>query len=399
MPRYRRLIASLLACWLLSRGPALAQNPYAGDYRAATLSVLPAAHSEPAASGTLLAQPAAMEPACAEQACACQACGSGDGNGGPGWFGWGPDRVFYGGADYLLIRPHFSQAVAFTEGTQTPTSFSASARNLDFPYKSNLRAFIGMPIAEIDGAIQFTYTRLHSQTNVNGTVTTPGQFIVDPFGAVAGSVAVFNPHDNLFGTVLTGGDTVNTRASISLNIYDIEYLRPLLPAGSQWNLRWSAGARIADINQYYGSAVSAQALGGLPLTSGDYRTHFLGAGPRMGFDGRWRAGTTGFSLFAGGHGSLLLGTYGEQFSTTALLPTTFVASQRQNITRILPVFETEVGGSWQYANRLQFSAGYLFQAWFDLGTSGGTFGGFFTGTDDSNLMTFDGLFVRSELAF
>ena len=43
---------------------------------------------------------------------------------------------------------------------------------------------------------------------------------------------------------------------------------------------------------------------------------------------------------------------------------------------------------------LTFSAGWLFQAWFDLGVSGGTDGGKFTEVDDSNIMSFDGLFVR-----
>jgi hypothetical protein len=40
-----------------------------------------------------------------------------------------------------------------------------------------------------------------------------------------------------------------------------------------------------------------------------------------------------------------------------------------------------------------------FQAWFDLGASGGTFGGFYTVTENSNLLAFEGPFARVELSF
>jgi hypothetical protein len=45
------------------------------------------------------------------------------------------------------------------------------------------------------------------------------------------------------------------------------------------------------------------------------------------------------------------------------------------------------------------SAGWLFQAWFDLGTSGGKFDGYYTVTENANIMSFEGLFVRGEIAF
>jgi hypothetical protein len=71
--------------------------------------------------------------------------------------------------------------------------------------------------------------------------------------------------------------------------------------------------------------------------------------------------------------------------------------------------EAELGASWQPSERLVVSTGWMFQAWFDLGTSGGGFSGanlpvapvptVFGQTDDSNLMAFDGLFVRAEFRF
>jgi hypothetical protein len=73
------------------------------------------------------------------------------------------------------------------------------------------------------------------------------------------------------------------------------------------------------------------------------------------------------------------------------------------------VLESELGASWQPNDRWRLSAGWLVQAWFDLGVSGGTFSGqnlpavgfpaiqnVFGGADDSNIMAFDGAFFRAE---
>ena len=74
-------------------------------------------------------------------------------------------------------------------------------------------------------------------------------------------------------------------------------------------------------------------------------------------------------------------------------------SQTEGLTRTIPAIEMEVGTDWQLTDSLNFTAGWLFQAWFDMGTSGGTFGGYFAGADDSNIMSFDGLFLRGEWTY
>ena len=50
------------------------------------------------------------------------------------------------------------------------------------------------------------------------------------------------------------------------------------------------------------------------------------------------------------------------------------------------MLESELGVAVNLTERLTLNTGWLFQSWFDLGTSGGTFGGFFSGADDSNIM-------------
>jgi hypothetical protein len=68
-----------------------------------------------------------------------------------------------------------------------------------------------------------------------------------------------------------------------------------------------------------------------------------------------------------------------------------------------------LAAEWRPTNRFNVRAGWLFQAWFNIGTSGGGFDGenlplapvdtAFGQTDDADIMSFDGLFVRAEYSF
>lgn len=296
----------------------------------------------------------------------------------------------YAGADFLLIRPHFSQAIAFAQGSETLSSLTLVARPLQFDYDGSMRAFAGYHLADRNADVQFTYWHLQGTTDQNGAVFGPGQFLVDPFGNVAGTYV-----DPATGVVLTGGDAISTYANTTVNIYDLDY-RPLIGTPhSKWRLRGSAGVRIADIDQFYNSLVS---LGGLPISYGDFSTRFVGAGPRVGLEARRFFGAQNrWSLFSSAHGGLLVGQY-DVSSSNRPVPF-FVGSQSESVTRTIPVVDLELGASMRATDRLSFSAGWLFQTWWDLGTSGGTFGGLFRGADDANIMSFDGLFVRGEFAF
>jgi len=95
--------------------------------------------------------------------------------------------------------------------------------------------------------------------------------------------------------------------------------------------------------------------------------------------------------------ALLLGQYDVRGDNTPVPG--FQTSQRESLTRTISVLETELGVSRQVHHGINLSLGWLFQAWTDLGTSGGTFGGFFAGADDANIMSFDGLFARAEFSY
>jgi len=307
-----------------------------------------------------------------------------------------PGPGLYAGADFLLIRPHFSEAVAFAQGVQTLTTFQTEGRPLAFDYAPSFRAFGGFRFDDGRAAIEFNYRHVRGETQVDGTAPGAGEFIVDPFGNVVGAVVVVDPRDARFGTMVVGGDLIRTEATVQMNVYDLDLMRSFSPEDPRWDFRWSAGVRIADINQFYESVITLQ---GSPLTRGDFSVDFIGAGPRLGLEGRRYFGAEGrFSLFANARAALLVGTY-DVASSNTVTPVGFSASQRESMTRTIPVVETEVGAAWRVTDSLNLSAGWSFEAWFDLGTSGGQFGGFFAGADDANIMSLDGLFVRAEWRF
>jgi hypothetical protein len=291
---------------------------------------------------------------------------------------------FFGGADYLLLRTHFSEAYAYARVFQTLTTPSVrevQAAEIPFEYDSSVRVFVGYRLGEDAGDIRFTYWHYRTDartSDVVGNQAGLNQFIVDPMGSMAQT-----------------GDFIRAHESVENNVYDLDYDVPLLQRSSHWALTGSLGLRIADIHQHYQDPILDPT--GAVLSDGRFSAHFVGAGPRLGFEARRYFGQSGrLSAYAKGSGALLLGNY--DFSA-GLSVAGFTGNQNASPTRLVPVAEIEVGTSWQPWKCLTFSAGWLFQAWFDLGASGGQFAGVYVPTDDANIMSFEGLVLRAELAF
>jgi hypothetical protein len=303
---------------------------------------------------------------------------------------------FFAGADFLFVRPHFSEATAFAQGSLGPGGLMVTGQELNFDYQAAFRVFGGYRFEGGDTELRFTYTRITDQVDVDGGNPSPGRFLVDPFGNVVGTAPVVDPNSALFGQSIVGGDHIHTEASVTLNAYDLELVKPIALPWSQWALRYSLGVRVADIDQSYESVVDSN---GAFFSGGQYTVDFLGAGPRVGLQGqRFFGKSHSWSLFANTYGSLLVGEYDEHFSQTTTAPP-FAAQQVTKIIRTVPVAEIEMGGSWSPCSWLNLSAGWLFQAWFDMGTSGGKFGGYYTVTENSNIMSFEGFFARGEITF
>ncbi len=288
---------------------------------------------------------------------------------------------FYGGGEYLFIRPGFSEAVAFVRTTNTLTSsgvfHEVDSSELNFDYSSSFRAFVGCQL-DATTAVQLTYWYLDAAVNVNGQVGQPNQTIVDPFGNTAGP----------------GGADL-TRAAVRLNVYDIDVNKTVAVENCNFDLGLTAGVRIADLDQTYTSQILT-AAGGLG-NRGDFSQTFTGAGPHVGLGGNlWLGEHKRFSLYANGEAAFLLGDL--KITSDAFLPG-LAAQQNASRTRLIPVLGTELGVEWRPLSHLSVSAGWMFEDWFDLGTSGGTFGGNFQEDINSNIMSFNGLMVRAMLQF
>jgi len=292
---------------------------------------------------------------------------------------WRPvvNRV-YGGAEYLLLRMHFSEAIAFVTVTDSLQNGlpheQAQARELNFGYNSAFRTYLGYHLSP--GAdLQFTYFHFGTSVAANGTSSSPAQFNIDAFGDRANF-----------------GQSIQTRANVQLNAFDFDFIKPMIVNRGCVGLRAAAGVRVADVRQSYGSS-TYDALGNV-MGVGTFATHFIGAGPHFGLQAQARPRPNSpFSLLARGAGSLLVGGYdvasGADFTGLG------GAGQAASRTLTVPVIEAELGAAWQPTPSFTLSAGWLFQAWWDLGVSGGTTGGKFVQVDDSSIMAFDGLFTRA----
>jgi hypothetical protein len=248
-----------------------------------------------------------------------------------------------------------------------------------------MRLFLGYHLNEC-ADVRLTYWHLDAETFVSGTAGL-GQTIVDPFGNLG----------------LTGSE-IDTSASVQMNVFDLEYLRPIGANYGGLGFLYSAGLRFADVNQFYDATISAA---GVTTSNGEFEVEYFGVGPYLSITGDIRRGQCRqFSLFAKGAMALLVGQY--DISTDVTLPGVS-GGQTADRVRATPVLESELGMAWLPNDCIRLSAGWQFQAWFNLGASGGTFDGerlpiapvdtAFGGADDSDIMSFDGLFLRAEIGY
>lgn len=324
----------------------------------------------------------------------------------------GPVRhgMWYGSVDYLLMRPRLSQGVAEVRRTLTtndnvsPETSTLSDRSVEFPfsYQSAFRASLGYRLLDCGGDLQLSYWRMTSDARYSD-----------------GPADTINDNPTLLGQLENdpGNDGfLSASTGITANIFDVDFTKCLSLGGPQdpcdacfcprWDLRWWAGARVADISRYDNN-VTTTPIGSIAptdrITTGNIDARFVGAGPRVGMQGRRYFGPSGFlSLYARASQALLIGDYrmsrirttegDEEIGTETL-------EQFDRFSRMVPVTDIEVGGSWQIAPFTYVSVGYFFQCWWDLGQSEGVIGSNFGPLDTANILGFDGLFVRAELLF
>ncbi len=327
----------------------------------------------------------------------------------------GPMRrgMWYGSVDYLLFRPRLSQGVAEVRRTLTTntdvspntSTVTDTAEEFKFSYQSGFRAAIGYRLLDCGGDIQVAYWRM----------TANSQFSDGPANTETDNPRLFGQLKNNPGN----GGFLSANTGITANIFDVDFAKCLSFGGPQgpcdtccfcprWDLRLWAGARIADISRYDNNVtttppVSSTAPTADQIVYGNIDARFTGAGPRVGLQGRRYFGANGFlSLYARASQALLIGDYRMSRSKSEIgnqQTPTIITDQYDRYSRMIPVSDIEVGGSWQIAPFTYISAGYFFQCWWDLGQSEGVIGTNYGPLDTSNILGFDGLFVRAEMLF
>jgi hypothetical protein len=314
---------------------------------------------------------------------------------GPSWSPCYNCCGWFGGADYLYLRPSFSEDTAYVrrnveldEEENLTTTDTVVPR--DFGYNSGVRAFLGYRFCDCGGELRFTYWYYDNNSSQ-----------VTPRAPTDGSEIFIGQLETV---TQIPGQRLLIDNDLRFNLYDIEYAKCVCmpncnPCCQPWSLKYFVGARIADIQRRDNGLLQNRddSLAREWRINGD----FVGAGPRVGLEGRRLFGEGRFSLFARTNFSLLLGQW--DLSETRLTPPnnpSVTENYFDTHTRIIPVGEIEVGGNYQIGRNISVGAGYMFHAWWDLGAFEQIQGNvFLSPIDDSNIMGLDGLFARVEVCF
>jgi hypothetical protein len=268
------------------------------------------------------------------------------------------------GADYLLLRPSFSNNTALYQATSTAQqSIALTPLNYDFGFASGVRGFIGYNFSR-DTLARFSYLGIDAATSVFGGAT----------GNYTGGdgTAVFGP----MGTeAIPAGASIRSSSNVNLDLYDMELARrfefdPDVNDAPRWDTAGSAGIRFMD------SAVTTTIDNYCPQCPNYFATTdrvFQGVGPRLGLQGRRYLGPRRrWSAFATGGAALLVGNY-RNVDTVERLPVNgfsrLVESQTVNGTLVVPNFDISLGTSWQWRERTSISAGWMLMYWGQLGYS------------------------------
>lgn len=268
------------------------------------------------------------------------------------------------GADYLLLRPSFSNNTALYQGTSTAgQSIALTPLNYDFGFASGVRGFLGYNFSR-DTLARFSYLGIDAATSVFGAAT----------GNYTGGdgTAVFGP----IGTqALPEGASIRSSSNVSLDLYDMELARrfeldPDVNNAPRWDTAGSAGIRFMD------SDVTTTIDNLCPECPNYFATTeraFQGVGPRLALQGRRYLGPRRrWSAFATGGAALLVGNY-RNVDIRERLPVNgqsrLVESQTVNGTLVVPNFDISLGTSWQWRERTSISAGWMLMYWGHLGYS------------------------------
>ncbi|MEI6239066.1 MAG: Lpg1974 family pore-forming outer membrane protein [Planctomycetia bacterium] len=307
-----------------------------------------------------------------------------------------PPRFVFG-ADYLLLRPSFSNSTALYQATAVGgQSIALSPVNYDFGYASGVRGFIGYNFSD-DTLGRFSYLGIDAATSVAGTAT--GNYVGGNGTAYVGP---------FYTEALPPTASITSTANVSLDLYDLELARRFeidteTDGATRWDTAGSAGIRFMD------SSVATTVDNYCPLCPNYLVTTkrvFHGVGPRLAIQGRRYLGPARrWSAFATGGAALLVGSY-SNVDTRFTKVVNLLETQSTGGTLVVPNFDIALGTSWQWGPRTSISAGWMLMFFGNLGysetidTNGINAGAVATSVPLTNSsLAYDGAFFRLTHSF
>jgi len=268
-----------------------------------------------------------------------------------------------GGAEYLLLRPSFSNATAMYRNTRSAadTRSQLDAVNFSPGYSSGVRGFLGWRLAE-DSLVRFAYLDLAASDTVTGAAS--GDW------AGGNGTAFIGPYVT---DAIAEGESIQTTLGTQLRLYDLElaarlHTRPDTEGRPLWETAGGVGIRFAD-SRVSTDVVNRRGEGFADILVGTSR-EFRGVGPRLAY--QVRRGVLGdrISFFATGAASLLIGDY-DNVDTRVTLDPVAPADESQQVggPLLVPNADFSIGGTWQMTPRTTFSAGWLLLYFGELGYS------------------------------
>jgi hypothetical protein len=336
----------------------------------------------------------------------CNSCPTGGGYGSGGMLGGlmgnRPIQIV-AGAEYIYAQATFSEALAYVE--QDPISGGETFHQIDFGYNSSYSFYGGFYLPDCGGALIFDYTRLTSDGSFAASETSTtdifGPFEID--GNIAGHASVDLKSYDLgvaktipLGCLLSGAQCGDSCDDACAGSGCDGCGGGWCPA---WDITWSGGVRFANVGWNNGLTAFDPNNNNAVIDSANTTLNFDGFGGRVGIMGRRYIGQRGlFSLYAKGDFSVLFGNVDLETVITNVAGSAFLRTSN-DIT--VPVTEVELGGSAHLGAHATLSAGYFWSAWHDLGMSPTySFDAFqISHFDDANILGFNGLFARAEVAF
>ncbi|MFM8495222.1 MAG: Lpg1974 family pore-forming outer membrane protein [Planctomycetia bacterium] len=304
---------------------------------------------------------------------------------------------FVAGADYLLLRPSFSNSTAMYQATAVGgQSIALSPLNYDFGYASGVRGFIGYNFSD-DTLGRFSYLGIDAATSVVGTAS--GNYVG------GNGTAYIGP---FYTEAIPATASISSTSNVSLDLYDLELARRFeidteTDGAARWDTAGSAGIRFMD------SSVSTMVDNYCPLCPNYLVTTnrvFQGVGPRLAIQGRRYLGAARrWSAFATGGAALLVGSYSND-ATRFTKVVNLLETQSTGGTLVVPNFDIALGTSWQWGPRTSISAGWMLMFFGNLGysetidTNGINAGAVATSVPLTNSsLAYDGAFFRLTHSF